>query len=216
MCLAHSLIHFGLLSDFRTDCLPTTVPNSFFRLTLVFHFLFATAGDCEKSLAERERSPQDGKEKEGEEQREGTRSRSSSTSSEDYIIILPDCFDTSRPLGDSMYRYDVRKRPHTVRGDSPLTLFSSPANSSALSQPGDAPPKSLAEVETASPGHPGDDSCQEGEEEEKDEEAAATPPGATVSGTSSANDMLCTSQTLDDEPLTPEVVAPPKAAVSSR
>ncbi|XP_060059411.1 LOW QUALITY PROTEIN: next to BRCA1 gene 1 protein [Erinaceus europaeus] len=27
----------------------------------------------------------------------------SSTSSEDYIIILPECFDTSRPLGDSMY-----------------------------------------------------------------------------------------------------------------
>lgn len=101
--------------------------------------------------------------------------------------------------------------------DSPLTGFSSPANSSALSQPGDAPPKSLAEVETVSPGHSGDGACEEGEEEEeKDEEAAATPPGAAVSGTSSANDMLCTSQTLDDEPLTPEVVAPPKAAVSSR
>ncbi|EHB10757.1 Next to BRCA1 gene 1 protein [Heterocephalus glaber] len=27
----------------------------------------------------------------------------SSCSSEDYIIILPECFDTSRPLGDSMY-----------------------------------------------------------------------------------------------------------------
>lgn len=27
----------------------------------------------------------------------------SSSSSEDYIIILPECFDTSRPLGDSMY-----------------------------------------------------------------------------------------------------------------
>ncbi|KAM6175713.1 next to BRCA1 gene 1 protein isoform 2-T2 [Erethizon dorsatum] len=27
----------------------------------------------------------------------------SSTSSEDYIIILPECFDTSRPLADSMY-----------------------------------------------------------------------------------------------------------------
>ncbi|XP_056609430.1 next to BRCA1 gene 1 protein isoform X2 [Triplophysa dalaica] len=31
------------------------------------------------------------------------RSRTSSASSEDYIIILPDCFDTSRPLGESMY-----------------------------------------------------------------------------------------------------------------
>ncbi|KAJ8345664.1 hypothetical protein SKAU_G00298570 [Synaphobranchus kaupii] len=31
------------------------------------------------------------------------RSQASSASSEDYIIILPDCFDTSRPLGESMY-----------------------------------------------------------------------------------------------------------------
>ncbi|XP_075888308.1 next to BRCA1 gene 1 protein [Nelusetta ayraudi] len=155
------------------------------------------AGDCEKSHAEeRERNQREGKEKEGEEKREGTRSRSSSTSSEDYIIILPDCFDTSRPLGESMY-------------------------SSAMSQPGDAPPTSPSDAEAASPGHStSDGACEEEEEEEEDEEeeaaaaAAATPPGAAVSGTSSANDMLCTSQTLDDEPLTPEVVAPPKAAVN--
>ena len=44
------------------------------------------------------------KDPEGEANREGARSRSSSASSEDYIIILPDCFDTSRPLGESMYR----------------------------------------------------------------------------------------------------------------
>ncbi|XP_042591524.1 next to BRCA1 gene 1 protein-like isoform X1 [Cyprinus carpio] len=30
-------------------------------------------------------------------------SQVSSASSEDYIVILPDCFDTSRPLGESMY-----------------------------------------------------------------------------------------------------------------
>uniref|UniRef100_A0A672KTX4 Next to BRCA1 gene 1 protein-like n=1 Tax=Sinocyclocheilus grahami TaxID=75366 RepID=A0A672KTX4_SINGR len=30
-------------------------------------------------------------------------SQLSSASSEDYIVILPDCFDTSRPLGESMY-----------------------------------------------------------------------------------------------------------------
>lgn len=43
---------------------------------------------------------------EEEEKRDVMRSRSSSTSSEDYIIILPDCFDTTRPLGESMYRYE--------------------------------------------------------------------------------------------------------------
>uniref|UniRef100_A0A8C1NX73 NBR1 autophagy cargo receptor b n=1 Tax=Cyprinus carpio TaxID=7962 RepID=A0A8C1NX73_CYPCA len=54
------------------------------------------------------------------------RSRTSSASSEDYIIILPDCFDTSRPLGESMY-------------------------SSALSQPGEEPSEGdhLESVETA-------------------------------------------------------------------
>ncbi|CDQ72973.1 unnamed protein product [Oncorhynchus mykiss] len=99
----------------------------------------------------------------------GPRSRSSSASSEDYIIILPDCFDTSRPLGESMY-------------------------SSALSQPGDTPDK------PTDPDHQGR-TTPEGEHDEAEE---------TVSGSSSANDMLCTSQTLDAVPLTPVVVAPPR------
>uniref|UniRef100_A0A669EV37 NBR1 autophagy cargo receptor b n=1 Tax=Oreochromis niloticus TaxID=8128 RepID=A0A669EV37_ORENI len=95
------------------------------------------------------------REKQEEEEKRGVmRSRSSSTSSEDYIIILPDCFDTSRPLGESMYRYEP-------------WLWSA---------------------------------------DEVDEAA----PGMELSGASSANDMLCTSQTLDDEPLTPEVVTPTK------
>ncbi|XP_071241369.1 next to BRCA1 gene 1 protein-like [Salvelinus alpinus] len=99
----------------------------------------------------------------------GARSRSSSASSEDYIIILPDCFDTSRPLGESMY-------------------------SSALSQPGDAP-------DTPTDSDRQGRTTPEGEHDEAEE---------TVSGSSSANDMLCTSQTLDAVPLTPVVVAPPR------
>ncbi|POI26284.1 hypothetical protein CIB84_009966 [Bambusicola thoracicus] len=35
--------------------------------------------------------------------KDDVRSQGSSASSEDYIIILPECFDTSRPLGESMY-----------------------------------------------------------------------------------------------------------------
>ncbi|XP_071357608.1 next to BRCA1 gene 1 protein isoform X2 [Trachinotus anak] len=138
----------------------------------------------ESRVKEREKEPEE-KEKEGEDKKEGTRSRSSSTSSEDYIIILPDCFDTSRPLGESMY-------------------------SSALSQPGDIPPKTPTDPDTSSSDHPG--STVEGELDEAIEAAAG--PVTELSGTSSANDMLCTSQTLDDEPLTPEVVAPPKAIVT--
>ncbi|XP_070779693.1 next to BRCA1 gene 1 protein [Enoplosus armatus] len=140
----------------------------------------------EESHMERENEPEEKKEKEGEENTEGTRSRSSSTSSEDYIIILPDCFDTSRPLGESMY-------------------------SSALSQPGDIAAKTPTEPETPSPDHLG--SSTPGEELGEADEATVAS-GTGVSGTSSANDMLCTSQTLDDEPLTPEVVAPPKAIIT--
>ncbi|XP_021034002.1 next to BRCA1 gene 1 protein isoform X4 [Mus caroli] len=39
----------------------------------------------------------------------------SSASSEDYIIILPECFDTSRPLGDSMYS-SALSQPGLERG----------------------------------------------------------------------------------------------------
>ncbi|NWY30290.1 NBR1 protein, partial [Pheucticus melanocephalus] len=56
--------------------------------------------------------------------RDDVQSQCSSASSEDYIIILPECFDTSRPLGDSMY-------------------------SSALSQPGlekTGEPETVAEI----------------------------------------------------------------------
>ncbi|NWH65107.1 NBR1 protein, partial [Geococcyx californianus] len=35
--------------------------------------------------------------------KDDVQSQGSSASSEDYIIVLPECFDTSRPLGESMY-----------------------------------------------------------------------------------------------------------------
>ncbi|XP_062293894.1 next to BRCA1 gene 1 protein isoform X4 [Scomber scombrus] len=138
---------------------------------------------CVESTAkDSEKEPEEGKEKVLEEKR----SRSSSTSSEDYIIILPDCFDTSRPLGDSMY-------------------------SSALSQPGDISAKTPTDPDNPSSEQLGS-TTSDGELGEADEGGAASVTG--MSGASSANDMLCTSQTLDDEPLTPEVVAPPKAIVT--
>ncbi|XP_057716715.1 next to BRCA1 gene 1 protein isoform X2 [Corythoichthys intestinalis] len=122
--------------------------------------------------------------KEGLKKKGKTRSRSSSTSSEEYIIILPDCFDTSRPLGESMY-------------------------SSALSQPGDISASSTADPEILSCENPGGTFQEEG----KAHDIPATV-GADTLGNSSANDMLCTSQTLDDEPLTPEVVAPPTTVLT--
>ncbi|XP_068452208.1 next to BRCA1 gene 1 protein isoform X4 [Clinocottus analis] len=78
--------------------------------------------------------------------------------------------------------------------------------SSALSQPGDVPAKTPTDTETPCPDQPGS-STLEGE-------LGAAAPGTAMSGASSANDMLCTSQTLDDEPLTPEVVAPPQVILT--
>uniref|UniRef100_A0A8C9CA98 Next to BRCA1 gene 1 protein n=2 Tax=Phocoena sinus TaxID=42100 RepID=A0A8C9CA98_PHOSS len=53
-------------------------------------------------------------EEEEEELRDEVQSQSSA-SSEDYIIILPECFDTSRPLGDSMYS-SALSQPGLERG----------------------------------------------------------------------------------------------------
>ncbi|XP_054614541.1 next to BRCA1 gene 1 protein isoform X3 [Dunckerocampus dactyliophorus] len=138
------------------------------------HSMQPTRRECEKEAKVNQR----GKKK------EGMRSRSSSTSSEDYIIILPDCFDTSRPLGESMY-------------------------SSALSQPGDIPASTPTDPETLT----SQLSAHNPQGEEQDKALEATAPGTEMLGSSSANDMLCTSQTLDDEPLRPEVLMPPPATL---
>uniref|UniRef100_W5N2W4 NBR1 autophagy cargo receptor b n=1 Tax=Lepisosteus oculatus TaxID=7918 RepID=W5N2W4_LEPOC len=63
--------------------------------------------ECEESDIESVHAGS-GSEREGDEEmaqddQDEVQSQGSSASSEDYIIILPDCFDTSRPLGESMY-----------------------------------------------------------------------------------------------------------------
>ncbi|KAI5764468.1 NBR1 [Gulo gulo luscus] len=57
---------------------------------------------------------EDEEEEEEDELKDEVQSQSS-TSSEDYIIILPECFDTSRPLGDSMYS-SALSQPGLERG----------------------------------------------------------------------------------------------------
>ncbi|XP_031600391.1 NBR1 autophagy cargo receptor a isoform X2 [Oreochromis aureus] len=123
-------------------------------------------------------------------------SQISSVSSDDYSVILPDCFDTSRPLGESMY-------------------------SSAMSQPGTgaadvASDKSDVEQEEE------EDSIMErgrdallGERPELTEAASAEDslanagPQLVTQINSSMNQMLCASQTVDEVTLTPEVVPSP-------
>ncbi|XP_067825033.1 NBR1 autophagy cargo receptor a isoform X2 [Heptranchias perlo] len=100
-----------------------------------------------------------------EEEKYEIQSQVSSDCSEDYIIILPECFDTSRPLGESMY-------------------------SSALSQPEEIED----EIEVVS----------DAEVTESENAVSENRPQLH-----NINDILCTSQTLDMEPLKPEVVSAP-------
>ncbi|XP_077474888.1 next to BRCA1 gene 1 protein isoform X14 [Stigmatopora argus] len=79
-------------------------------------YIYGVSVQCKTRQSEKKIDMKDSLKKQ-----EKTKSRSSSTSSEEYII-LPDCFDTSRPLGESIY-------------------------SSALSQPGDIT-NSTADPET--------------------------------------------------------------------
>ncbi|XP_033975088.1 NBR1 autophagy cargo receptor a isoform X1 [Trematomus bernacchii] len=155
--------------------------------------------DDMQNMAEIQEEKEEGGTK-GEDWEEVSSQTSSVSSCDDYIIVLPDCFDTSRPLGESMY-------------------------SSAMSQPDPAPPAAAADDVT--PADP--DALQEEEEEEdsnsepddvaplrerqeavdaEDLSVNTWPPPVPVPH-SSVNQMLCASQTLDAVTLTPVVVPPP-------
>ncbi|XP_030610305.1 NBR1 autophagy cargo receptor a isoform X1 [Archocentrus centrarchus] len=135
-------------------------------------------------------------------------SQTSSVSSDDYIVILPDCFDTSRPLGESMYI-------------------------SAMSQPGTtAAAVSAAEPDVGQEEEQGFDmelgrDAPQRERQELTEVVAAEDSLANtgpppVAQTSSMNQMLSASQTVDAVVITPEVVPfpdpllPPPALYSPR
>ncbi|XP_072343372.1 NBR1 autophagy cargo receptor a isoform X2 [Scyliorhinus torazame] len=100
-----------------------------------------------------------------EEEKYEIQSQVSSDCSEDYIIILPECFDTSRPLGESVC-------------------------SSSFSQPEEMED----EIEVVS----------DAEVTESENVVDESRPQLQ-----NINDMLCTSQTLDMEPLKPEVLFAP-------
>lgn len=117
---------------------------------------------------------------------------SSVSSCDDYIIVLPDCFDTSRPLGESMYS-SAMSQPDTAAAAAPA-----PASTSA-----DPDVQQENEQESTS--------ASGGGRRDRTEEVAAEdtwpPPVPPIN--SSVNQMLCASQTLDTVMLTPEVVPPP-------
>ncbi|XP_054080241.1 next to BRCA1 gene 1 protein isoform X2 [Rissa tridactyla] len=68
---------------------------------------------------------------EEDDDKDDVQSQGSSASSEDYIIILPECFDTSRPLGESMYS-SALSQPSLEKTGEPET---GAANAEGGSQP---------------------------------------------------------------------------------
>ncbi|NXR99650.1 NBR1 protein, partial [Oxylabes madagascariensis] len=66
---------------------------------------------------------------EEEDDKDDVQSQCSSASSEDYIIILPECFDTSRPLGDSMYS-SALSQPGLEKAGEPETVAENPEEGS--------------------------------------------------------------------------------------
>ncbi|NXN89724.1 NBR1 protein, partial [Bombycilla garrulus] len=66
---------------------------------------------------------------EEEDDKDDVQSQCSSASSEDYIIILPECFDTSRPLGDSMYS-SALSQPGAEKTGEPESAAESPEGGS--------------------------------------------------------------------------------------
>uniref|UniRef100_A0A2I2YMR2 Next to BRCA1 gene 1 protein n=1 Tax=Gorilla gorilla gorilla TaxID=9595 RepID=A0A2I2YMR2_GORGO len=66
-------------------------------------------------IAEEEAVMEEEEDEEEEDELKDEVQSQSSASSEDYIIILPECFDTSRPLGDSMYS-SALSQPGLERG----------------------------------------------------------------------------------------------------
>ncbi|XP_026171459.1 NBR1 autophagy cargo receptor a isoform X1 [Mastacembelus armatus] len=120
---------------------------------------------------------------------------SSVSSCDDYIIVLPDCFDTSRPLGESMYSSAV-SQPETTTNIAAVAT-STEADIQQQGSEGHSDPEPGSEAPLI-------------ERQEQTEESAADswlPPVPPLH--SSVNQMLCASQTLDAVTLTPEVVSPP-------
>lgn len=120
-------------------------------------------------------------------------SQASSVSSCDDYIILPDCFDTSRPLGESTHAAVTSADDPREEGEEEDEMEEEEMGEDEM---GEDDPTSTA---------------QRGGEEQREEEEAessentwppAGPPG-------SVNQLLCTSQTLDTVTLTPEVAPAP-------
>lgn len=133
----------------------------------------------------------------GEDWEEVSSQTSSVSSCDDYIIVLPDCFDTSRPLGESMYS----------------SAMSQPDTAAAANMTSEDPDVQQEEEEDfhseAGGAAPLGERQERTEVVDAEDSSVNTWPPPLPPTHSSVNQMLFASQTLDAVTLTPEVVPPP-------
>ncbi|XP_055360303.1 NBR1 autophagy cargo receptor a isoform X4 [Betta splendens] len=134
----------------------------------------------------------------GEDWDEVSSQTSSVSSCEDYIIVLPDCFDTSRPLGESMYSSAMSQPESAAAAAAATAAAAAPASTS------DDADAQCEDADDSEPGRVPQTDALEAEDSAVNVQLSPVPPIH-----SSVNQMLCASQTLDAVTLTPEVVPPP-------
>ncbi|XP_037319656.2 NBR1 autophagy cargo receptor a isoform X2 [Pungitius pungitius] len=149
----------------------------------------------------------------GEEWEEVSSQTSSVSSCDDYIIVLPDCFDTSRPLGESMYS-SAMSQPDAdldVEQEDEGEVEDEEGEEKEEEEEGEEEEEEEEEESAAEEAPPPQQQQQEAAVEAEDSAAATSWPPLVPPSHSSVNQMLCASQTLDAVTLTPEVVPPPPA-----
>lgn len=97
---------------------------------LILHFYFILLGNLPLSGGRANPSGDTGNsDEEEDDDKDDVQSQGSSASSEDYIIILPECFDTSRPLGESLYS-SALSQPSLEKTGEPETGAEDPEGAS--------------------------------------------------------------------------------------
>ncbi|XP_034717348.1 NBR1 autophagy cargo receptor a isoform X5 [Etheostoma cragini] len=157
------------------------------------------------------RDSQDEKEEggiKGEDWEEVSSQTSSVSSCDDYIIVLPDCFDTSRPLGESMYSSAMSQPDDDDNDDNDDNNNDTAADVNSADQDAQREEEEDSNSEPGE-GAPLSERPDEAEVVDAEDSSVNTWPPAVPPTHSSVNQMLCASQTLDAVTLTPEVVPPP-------
>ncbi|XP_030195353.1 next to BRCA1 gene 1 protein isoform X1 [Gadus morhua] len=158
-----------------------------------------------------EKSEEDEEEEEEEERGEDEdwdEVSSQTSSCDDYIIVLPDCFDTTRPLGDSTYTPTQEDQGPPQEG---------PEGGQEGGQEGQEEEEEQQEEDEEDE----DDEEEDEEEEEEEEEEEVTPeesvlfpppppsPPLARPPVLVVNPLLSASKTLKTPPLTPPLVTTP-------